>query len=87
MILLHRVISILLFKLCHGADWNSVVLYQYVVYDGSQQQLWWIFQRKVDALAAEIGTTSDNDKVVSLTRELEQQVLDDMPLHLWQISS
>ena len=34
---------------------------------------------KVDALAAEIGTTSDNDKVVSLTRELEQQVLDDMP--------
>ena len=33
---------------------------------------------KVDALAAEIGTTSDNDKVVSLTRELEQ-VLDDMP--------
>ena len=33
----------------------------------------------VDALAAEIGTTSDNDKVVSLTRELEQQVLDDMP--------
>lgn len=34
---------------------------------------------KVDALAAEIGTTSDNEKVVSLTRELEQQVLDDMP--------
>lgn len=34
---------------------------------------------KVDALAAEIGTTSDNDKVVSLTRELEQQILDDMP--------
>lgn len=34
---------------------------------------------KVDALAAEIGTTSDNDKVVSLTGELEQQVLDDMP--------
>lgn len=34
---------------------------------------------KVDALAAEIGTTSDNDKVVSLTRELKQQVLDDMP--------
>lgn len=34
---------------------------------------------KVDALTAEIGTTSDNDKVVSLTRELEQQVLDDMP--------
>lgn len=34
---------------------------------------------KVDALAAEIGTTSDNYKVVSLTRELEQQVLDDMP--------
>lgn len=34
---------------------------------------------KVDALAAEIVTTSDNDKVVSLTRELEQQVLDDMP--------
>lgn len=34
---------------------------------------------KVDALAAEIGTTSDNDKVVSLTRELERQVLDDMP--------
>lgn len=34
---------------------------------------------KVDALATEIGTTSDNDKVVSLTRELEQQVLDDMP--------
>ena len=34
---------------------------------------------KVDALAAEIGITSDNDKVVSLTRELEQQVLDDMP--------
>lgn len=34
---------------------------------------------KVDALAAEIGTTSDNDKVVFLTRELEQQVLDDMP--------
>ena len=34
---------------------------------------------KVDALAAEIGTTSDNDKVVSLTRELEKQVLDDMP--------
>lgn len=34
---------------------------------------------KVDALAAKIGTTSDNDKVVSLTRELEQQVLDDMP--------
>ena len=34
---------------------------------------------KVDALASEIGTTSDNDKVVSLTRELEQQVLDDMP--------
>lgn len=34
---------------------------------------------KVDALAAEIGATSDNDKVVSLTRELEQQVLDDMP--------
>lgn len=34
---------------------------------------------KVDALAAEIGTTSDNDKVVSLTRKLEQQVLDDMP--------
>ena len=34
---------------------------------------------KVDALAAEIGTTSDNDNVVSLTRELEQQVLDDMP--------
>ena len=34
---------------------------------------------RVDALAAEIGTTSDNDKVVSLTRELEQQVLDDMP--------
>lgn len=34
---------------------------------------------KVDALAAEIGTTSDDDKVVSLTRELEQQVLDDMP--------
>ena len=34
---------------------------------------------KVDALAAEIGPTSDNDKVVSLTRELEQQVLDDMP--------
>lgn len=34
---------------------------------------------KVDAPAAEIGTTSDNDKVVSLTRELEQQVLDDMP--------
>lgn len=34
---------------------------------------------KVDALAAEIGTTSDNDKVVSLIRELEQQVLDDMP--------
>lgn len=34
---------------------------------------------KVDALAAEIGTISDNDKVVSLTRELEQQVLDDMP--------
>lgn len=34
---------------------------------------------KVDALAAEIGTTSDNDKMVSLTRELEQQVLDDMP--------
>ena len=34
---------------------------------------------KVDARAAEIGTTSDNDKVVSLTRELEQQVLDDMP--------
>lgn len=36
-------------------------------------------KEKVDALAAEIGTTSDNDKVVSLTRELEQQVLDDMP--------
>ena len=34
---------------------------------------------KVDALAAEIGTTSDNDKVVSLTRELEQQGLDDRP--------
>ena len=34
---------------------------------------------KVDARAAEIGTTSENDKVVSLTRELEQQVLDDMP--------